>query len=118
MLRPTQPRSARRYCNSLRRSPTPPFGEHRGRDGETAARRDGVRVFRQFSGLKAGSVKAALSRPAWLSTGEAVSRHTSEYPAKSMRGLRKPLGADWMALASNLLFVMKFSVAYILEKGN
>jgi hypothetical protein len=35
----------------------------------------------------------ALSRPAWLSTGEAVSKPTSGYPAESMRGLRKPLGA-------------------------
>ena len=37
--------------------PTPPFGEHRGHDGGT------LRVFNQFLGLKAGSVKAALSRP-------------------------------------------------------
>jgi hypothetical protein len=50
------------------------------------------RVFKQFTWLGVGSVKMALSRPAWLSTGEAVSRHISGYPAESMRGLRKPLG--------------------------
>ncbi|MBI3151130.1 MAG: hypothetical protein HYZ21_03290 [Chloroflexi bacterium] len=32
---------------------------------------------------QAGSVKAALSRPIWLSTGEAVSSHTSSTPAVS-----------------------------------
>ncbi|HEX9839891.1 MAG TPA: hypothetical protein VGA72_11115, partial [Anaerolineales bacterium] len=37
---------------------------------------------RQFTWLEVGSVKVALSRPAWLSTGEAVSRHTSGYPAR------------------------------------
>src|SRR5574341_499472 len=35
----------------------------RGRGGGTAARRDGVRVFRQFSWLEVGSGKGAFSRP-------------------------------------------------------
>jgi len=48
--------------------------EHRGHGGGTAVRGDGVRVFRQVSGLGAGSGKVALSRPAWLSS---LSRHTS-----------------------------------------
>ena len=34
------------------------------------------RGFKQFSWLEVDSVKAVSSRPAWLSTGEAVSRHT------------------------------------------
>ena len=49
-IRPTQPRFAYR-----------------------PASRD-LRFFRQFSGLKAGSVKVAFSRPAWFSS---LSRHTS-----------------------------------------
>jgi hypothetical protein len=73
----------------------------RGHEGgcEACRRRDGVRVFRQFAGLKVGSVRVALSRPAWLSTGEAVSRHTSGYPypltgtfGRALRR-REPLGA-------------------------
>ena len=36
----------------------------RDHDGGTAARRDGVSVFKQFSRVTIGSVKAALSRPA------------------------------------------------------
>src|SRR6266498_1147427 len=46
-----------RWCT---RTPAKHAGGH---DGGTAARRDGVRVFKQFPWLKAGSVKAALSRP-------------------------------------------------------
>jgi hypothetical protein len=40
-----------------------PDKERRGHGGGTAARRDGVRVFKQFSWLGVGSVKVALSRP-------------------------------------------------------
>ena len=42
------------------RAPDP--HEHRGRDGGTAARRDGVR-FQAVSVAQAGSVKAVLHRP-------------------------------------------------------
>jgi hypothetical protein len=48
-----------------------------------------LRAVRQFAWLGVDSVKVALSRPTWLSS---LSRHTSGYPAESMRGLRKPLG--------------------------
>jgi len=45
-----------------------------------------VRLFRQFLWLKADSVNAALSRPAWLSTGAAECRDTR---AGTQRVLRK-----------------------------
>jgi hypothetical protein len=48
-----------------------------GRRSQWTAPSPDRRVFKQFLWLNAGSVKAALSRPAWLSTGEAVLRHTS-----------------------------------------
>jgi len=41
---------------------TRPLGEHQDCRGGTAARRDSVRVFRQFVWLKAGSGKMTLSR--------------------------------------------------------
>ena len=42
--------------------------EQSGTAGGTAARRDGVRVFEEFSWLEVGSVTVALSRPTlWLS---------------------------------------------------
>jgi len=54
----------------------PPFGEHRAHDGETAARRDSVRVVRHFAWLEVGSGKAALSRPAHQPSlgGNAITR--------------------------------------------
>ena len=42
---------------------TTPDKGRRGHDGGTAARRDGVRVFKQFSWLEVGSGKVVLSRP-------------------------------------------------------
>jgi hypothetical protein len=39
-----------------------------------------LRAFRQFVWLEVDDGKVASPRPAWLSTGEAVSRHTSGYP--------------------------------------
>src|SRR5215207_2451997 len=42
----------------------PPFAEHRGHDGETAARRNSVRVVRHLAWLEVGAGKAALSRTA------------------------------------------------------
>jgi hypothetical protein len=65
-----------------------PCKERRGHGGGTR------HVFEQFVWLEVGSVKVALSRPAWWLTGEAVSKPTSGYPAESMRGLRKPLGGS------------------------
>jgi hypothetical protein len=43
---------------------TRPLGEHQDYRGGTAARRDCVRVFRQFAWLGVGSSKMALSPPA------------------------------------------------------
>jgi hypothetical protein len=40
------------------------LGEHQDCRGGTAARRDGVRVFKQFTWLEAGSGKMVLSHPA------------------------------------------------------
>jgi hypothetical protein len=51
---------------------TRPSEEHRNHGGGTAVLGDGVRVFRQFAWLEAGSGKMAFSRPAHQRVTRAV----------------------------------------------
>src|SRR5689334_12017810 len=68
-----------------------------------AARRDGLR-FQIVFWVQAGSVKAALSRPAWLSTSVAVSRYISDPKGYTYtrRAPRKqiPLRTPWTGQAN------------------
>jgi hypothetical protein len=71
-----------------------------------------LRVLRHFAWLEVGRGKAALSRRAWLSTGAAVSRHTSTpqgHNASCSAAREKP---TWLAIrCSAILTCRRCSIA-------